>query len=375
MAEGSGAAVVEAATAAVHDGWTLAGEGASEAVASIKAEESAAKGASEGEDVSKAASELGKRGGKAAAEARAKAAKDAPEPAKEPKAEPKAPEPADADDETDEAPDDKRSRARQRVEEATRKAAEARRERDAAARERDEARAELDRERRARQAPQPAPEPRRQAEPEQDGPPEPKAEDFEDFNQYQQALIDHRVERKLQAVQKETEDRQRAEKRAENVVSKVRSFQSKIQEAGGADFLAEISEEVQALRPTIALQPGERPTGGNFLADALLHQAEHAPALMRHLSDNPREFQRIAELGSPYQIALEVGRLTGLFEARGGATAGSPPPSGSPASKPVSKAPPPVRPVTGAPSTAAGDYFREGEDFDSWNRRQRVAGR
>lgn len=370
MAEGS---VAVATPAVTHGGFTLSGDGAAEAVETLKAAEAPAE-----DEVSKAASELGRRGGKAAAEARAeikaKPIKDK-EPA-EKKAEAPAEKPAPkaaAEPEGDEAPADseepdseaaRRSRARQRVEEATRKAAEERRERERIARERDELRQRLDRLERERQAPQPAE--ARRAEP--DGPRKPQPQDFEDYEQY----LDARDQWNRQEWQRETEERQRAEKRAESITSKVRSFQAKVQEAGGADFLAEISEDVQALRPTIALQPGEPPTGANFLADALLLQSEHAPALMRHLSDHPREFQRIAELGSPYQIAMEVGRLAGILESRGaGATAGASPATGQPASKPASKAPPPVRPVTGAPSAAAGDYYREGEDFDSWNKRQR----
>lgn len=359
------AAPVASSSAVEHGSFSVSGSTSKDDVrAALKAMDEADGAAPESDPIAKAAAELGKKGGKAAAAARAKAAKAAPEPEaveeKKPAAK-AAPEAADEDDASEES-EDRRSRAKQRVEEATRRAAEERRARERAERERDEYRQRIER---LERGPTEERQPARAAVADDDSEPDLDKilAEHDDYNKGLAAYLAARDDYR----DKQREKQAHVERRVEGIKSRVSTFREKVAAAGGAEFLDGLSEDVRSLKPSFSLDEGERPTGRTFIADSLVLHPEHSTEVMRHLSENPREFQRIAALGSPYAVSFEVGKLVARFE---GVTAGESPKNERQESKPASKAPAPVRPVTGAPSAAIGEYGpRKGETFDDWNRR------
>ncbi len=178
--------------------------------------------------ISKAASDLGKRGGKAAAQARAaKEEEEAPEKEEpEPKAKPAAETPDEGEDDDEDEGDEpsRKSRAAERVKQATREAAEAKR--DAA-----RLRQENEELRKARTTPvEPAvrPEPVKAAEK-----PSWESGEFKDWDQFMDAR--DKWNRSEWTREQAKEQAQRAER--EQVIGTVRTFQEAI-----ADTLAEDPE-------------------------------------------------------------------------------------------------------------------------------------
>lgn len=339
-AEAASAAPVE------HDGFVLSGSTPSDVVKeSLKAPD-----APEGEDaIAKAASELGKRGGKAAAEARKAKPAEKPAVVEAEAAEPEAePEP------------DKRGNPRHdpkaRMLEATRKEADAKR-RAAAAEERAERleREVADIKRRL------TPEQPRQEAPAADEDAEPQEDQFESYKDYVKAAARYEFKQE----RKQEQARMQREALAHGVASAITEartqFRSRIDaaEKETPGVWERISDDIKTLDPTHDLPRGTEPDGSNFLADELL-TSEHGPALMVHLTDHPDDLQRIAALPSRRAVLWEVARLVTRMEAVTTATSSTPS---------VSKAHPPVRPVAGAPTAASGEYYRQGEDFDEWYRR------
>jgi len=362
-----------------HGGFTFNGTGAAEAVEAIKADDKAraAKGKPEGEGLSEAASELGKKGGKAAAEARAakQAESEKAKPANtetEAEAEPEK-KAATSEDDAEEL--DKHPRAKARVQEATRKAKEAREEaqREREARIRAEARAEaLERAPRA--------EPQRRPAQEEAPSDEPQLDSY---------LTKHGAGGETKALSEwvsdrdkwrdgQAQERQQAQKRVEGMVQKQGAVYKELKSVIDADpeYWPAVEDIAAELVPSegINAKTGqyyrvERPAAMNWLANELHEFPDMLPKVLKYLSENRDD---LATLKS-YRTEKDIVRAFSLIVAHvGGATAGNPSPSERPVSKPVSSmAPPPVRPVTGAPSSASGadPMPREGESFDSWNRR------
>ena len=361
-----------------HAGFTITGTGAStEALSAPPETQDKAEGASPKETLSKAASELGKEGAKAAAKARKEAAKAAPaEEAPEAKPEAKPAEkpeakaaPAEEAEEEGETPEERKSRAQQRVQEATRAAAEAKRE---LAREKQEREAlarrleALERERtrpEAAPAEKPAP-PKSEAASTDD--PRPKPDDFENWSDYEDKLL----EWNRREFRREMAKEQEAERHVQEVGRKADAFFGRLKSAAQADpeFHGRTIEFVGNLQPSWMLRDGQARQAHNDIADELF-RSESAPALISHFVEHPEDFDRLRALRSSREVLREMVKIEARLE---GATAGTPPSSERPASKPeVSKAPPPVRPVTGAPIAAGGPALRPGEDFDAWLARQR----
>jgi hypothetical protein len=331
--------------------------------------------------VSDHARELGKRGGKAAAEKRAeakgKAGSDgddsAPAEGRERRQEavataPKGT-PEEGEDSGDEAKDEELTRRqRRRVEVATRKQAEARRELEAErqARAAERARYEADLAARSRQeAPRGEADARggAAAHAERDSPGKPREEDFERYSDY----LDARDEYNRKQWTQEQERLQHAEREVHTYRGHVDNF---LQHAG-PDLMEEIDPELLDIKPYFMLGDNEPVTPDSLIAGEIVYLGEHAPAVMRHLSDNLDELQRLRALRSHADIRVELRVLARTLGSRSDATAGSSPEKGEQAPKPAtSRAHPPVRPVTGAPHVADGDpQPREGEDFDAWMRR------
>lgn len=119
---------------------------------------------------------------------------------------------------------------------------------------------------------------------------------------------------------------------------------------------AGINPDLLTLKPSIMLQPGERPTFGHAVADVLL-ESDQPEALLRHLSD-PAEATRLSEL-EPTAFYREIGRIEARLAKP--AIAGPTPP------KTITEAPaPPPTVATGSGNTTdpveaalkAGDFTR-----------------
>jgi chemotaxis protein histidine kinase CheA len=317
--------------------------------------------------LSEAASELGKKGAAAAAAKRAEAAKEKvtekPEPEPE-KVETKA---EDAEKEAE------KSRSKQRVEEATRAAAEAKRQ---AAQER-QARIALEQRLaalEARSAPPQGQQPqarteapqRPQAAPDDD--PQPKQEDFEDYGEYVEKRARWAARDEHRTAQRQSQAHSAARAYVDTIGGVVNKFHERLTTAGNGDratFMEGISPVVAGLRPSFLLDEGEQATTHTAIADEIV-DSEKGPQIMRYFTDNPDEFQRIATLRTPRDIAREMAKLEAKLDS---ATSGNPPSSRPPVSKPAfSPAPPPVQPVTGMPNIAEGQGYREGMSLDDYAR-------
>lgn len=331
----------------------------------------------EAPDLSKAASELGKKGGQAAAKARAEAEKENAEPDRSHVGDPGAgkadhPEPgvdrepqsAAVDTETSE---ERKSRAKERVEQATREAAELKRELARERENRERAERERDEERRARSTPA-----REERQPEARAEGKPKVEDFDEYEQY----LDARDQYNRRSWQAEHEQQEKARRQHEHTRGVVKTYAQAMKAAEAADpqFWDTLSEDVAMLEPTVTIQG--RPTGKNFIADILVAKPTNAAALMRHFSEQAAEFKRISGLSNPYEIAYEVGKIEARLE---GATAGNPSSDERQGSNPeLSLARPPARPVAVSPRTAESV---PGEDASYeahkryWNAKDRAARR
>lgn len=318
------------------------------------------------ERVSKAASELGKKGAEAAAKAR-KEAKPAKAPvsgaerlaeierirkgkterddlADEAEADEEEPETVEA------APEKKgnpRHDPKARIAELARERREAKEALSRAESERARLAAENEQLRSAKATPAPKPAERKapagEAAADTDDP-RPEADDYAVYEDF----VDARARWAARQEHKQIQQREQVHRQADaftrvigDVVSK---HNARVEEAGGDEFLAQFSSEfLDALKPGWTVPAGERPTPLNYITDEIL-ASEHGTKIMKHLWDNPEDFQRIATLRTPRDIAREMAKLETRFDAATTATS---------APKPeVSKAKPPIRPVSGTPTAA-----------------------
>lgn len=216
-----------------------------------------------------------------------------------------------------------------RVMQATRQAAEAKKERDEIQRRFDEAQSELEKLRGGKQVAEPA-----KAAPEG----KPKADDFETYEEYTEALTDWKIEQRETAREQAKMD----EAFAKTVKERVNSFQERIAShlQANPDFWDKVSPDVVSLRPLSTMAPNEPKGALNALAEHFI-TSEHGPALMMYFTDHPDEIQRFSAL-HPITFGVELGKIEVGLGAASTATV--------PKSQ-ASKARPPVRPVTGSPTT------------------------
>jgi hypothetical protein len=323
--------------------------------------------------VSDAARTLGQRGGKAAAERRAEAKDAKPAPGAEEKAQ-EAPQargsdtPAEDEDEDDAPLSD---RARKRVEQATRAAAEAKRTLEAEKRERERERRQYEADLAALRAQQrTAPERaeardgQRQTSEDRDPLAMPREEDYESYQEY----LDARDEVNRRRWDHEQERKAHAEKQ-------VREYRDHVD-----SFLAAAREDrdtAQAIIPELRTAPYFMRADDDITLDSIIvgeatFLKAKGLAVLKHLSDHPEALQELRDLerfGAACQphIRAEMKFIAKTLDSQADATAGEPPARGERPSKVApSKAPPPVRPVTGAPHIAGERPPREDEDFDTW---------
>lgn len=329
-------------------------------------------------DPSKAAAELGKLGGEAAAKARAKAAKEAKkaekqaapevEPAGEPEPEKVEAKAEESEEEQPEKPEEKekplgkpRDDPRARMLEATRKEAEAKRALAAERAERERDRAELQRLKEEFETLKRGSKPSEGAEAKQDygSKPKPKAEEFEDYEAYLDARDEWNQEQWAEKQRRQEQESARERQVHTAITAFVEST---------ADIKDEIKDTIGQLASSFQLQPGQKETGENWIANELIFSPESARTLALYLHEHPDELQRIAALQTPRAVSREMAKLEARLEA---VTAGN----GSETEKVVSKAPPPIKPVSGASYVADSEY-KPGMSLDEyariWNKQKRI---
>lgn len=330
----------------------------------------------ETDPLSKAAAELGKKGGKAAAEARkAKPIPDKPKEEAKPEEKPEEKPEAKAAAEDDEDEDEDvplTDKQRRRIEKATKQAAEAKRQARESElryqREIGETRARLEMLERSRQ-----PQEHAQDRPRPQAPvtrPRPEPSDFESYDGeggYVDALTDWKLE------QRDARAAQQQHMRALNdgVKAAERQFGGHIKAAFATKdaFIAGVSDEVRAMVPSYRLGRDDPWGPDNVIADEFMRAGDKVGPIMRYLSENPNELQRLRALRTPDDLKLEMRILARTIGPRGDATAGTPPAAQGSGSKPeTSKAKPPVPPVTGSPHTSDGP-----SDDDSYDEHVRKA--
>lgn len=154
----------------------------------------------------------------------------------------------------------------------------------------------------------------------------PKAEDFESYEAFNEALTDWKVNKILED-KAQQESIEKHKKALDAVLVKGRGKYE--------DFDADFEEIKRA------------PLVSATVAEALL-DSEQAPDLVHHFADNPDELRRISLL-SPLKASKEITALEAKFTA--------------PTPKPTSKAPAPLRPVAAAPVTVTDTRFGGIEEY------------
>lgn len=165
-----------------------------------------------------------------------------------------------------------------------------------------------------------------------------KANPDASYEDYLDARADWRADQRIQQREAEAEAKRARERASQTEQELTTKYRAQIDAAikEDPDFLDGISAEVLALRPFSAIRDAqgrwtEQPTGYHALGQEIF-ASSMAPRLMRHFSDHPEDFHRIASL-QPSQLLKEMGKLEDRLTAKPAAAA--PPP------KTVSDAPPP----------------------------------
>ena len=160
----------------------------------------------------------------------------------------------------------------------------------------------------------------------------PNQESFDTYEDFQDALIQWNVDQRIQVVETDRRasiEREQGQKNYDTAVAAHYERIDAYREVGPSDFDSVIRSG-QDLPLTAPMR------------DTVL-SSESGPALMYHLSKNPEECDRIANMHPMAQIK-ELGRLEARIE--GVTQAG---PSSSP--EPVTRAPRPIKPVGGGATT------------------------
>lgn len=180
--------------------------------------------------------------------------------------------------------------------------------------------------------------------------PRPKAEDFDDHDEYTLALSRWGARQEFSEARKRAAIEGQAQAYTRGIYNVTSKAAERVEAARKADpdWDSKISDDVWSLDGSFNVPPGERPTVRHWMGDEIL-LSDKGPELMLFLSEHPEQAQRIASLRTQREVAREMAKLEDKLEGKDAVTAGT---SSKP---PVSTAKPPVRPVTGSPSTAEPD--------------------
>jgi hypothetical protein len=171
----------------------------------------------------------------------------------------------------------------------------------------------------------------------------PKQDKFDSFEKWTAAMsvfiADQRYAEREQAAQTRAD----GERQQQHQQQRLTGYQERMKAAKTADpeFLTKLSEDVKALKPFAALEPGEQPSALNAIADEIL-DSDVAPQLLLHFSEHPDDLRRLSAL-APRELLREFGRLSARFDQSEAPAA--------PVAKTKSDAPPPPTTFGSRPTT------------------------
>ena len=170
---------------------------------------------------------------------------------------------------------------------------------------------------------------------------EPKLDQFKDWDAYNQALIDHRVEQRLAEREQRNEAKQRDQVSAQRQGAIAKEHQERV--ASAKERYEDFDDVVD---PILEL------TVPSHVVD-LIAGADRSADLMYKLGENPKEYLRIAKLG-PVAAARELAKLEASIA--------------DPVKK-ASSAPAPVTPLNGQ-ATDSSVLPSDKDDDATWRRKE-----
>lgn len=194
-----------------------------------------------------------------------------------------------------------------------------------------------------------------QAQPQAQGEddPEPKEENFEVYRDFVKAQSRWEARQEFKAAMEAQQEAARRVEISRQMEKARETFSTRLQEAGGQEFLDKISPDVLNIS-------SDTPLG------VAIRDSEMAPKVMEYLTEHPEAFQALSGL-HPAHVFREIGKIEGKLE--GVASAGSAP-QAKPVNPAVSKAKPPVRPVSGMASQ--GSELSDDTPFEEFVARRRA---
>lgn len=172
----------------------------------------------------------------------------------------------------------------------------------------------------------------------------PKADDYENREEYEDALVDWRIKQRDNVAKAAgQEERVRTERKTNLDRFKDRQAELVIEDPDYEEYVEDTSNMSPAM-----------------IEEIVTH--EHGPALHRYILQNPEEAKRLSQMG-PMQLAREVGKLESKFVT---------PNTQQRSAAAVSKAPPPPK-ISGRSSSNSEEDWENTTDFKKfeagWNKR------
>lgn len=172
----------------------------------------------------------------------------------------------------------------------------------------------------------------------------PKVADFASYDEYEQAMLDHRIEDGVNRGLSKT-----AEQQATKFTQQAQSAAAETYNQRATEIVTKIPDFVEVVsKSTVPMSPA--------LQEALM-DSERGPELVYHLAKNPAEAERLNSM-SVRQMDREIGRLETTF-----AQAAKP----SPPAARTTSAPAPIKPGSpaSAPANTDPNKMNQGE-FEAW---------
>lgn len=172
----------------------------------------------------------------------------------------------------------------------------------------------------------------------------PKLSDFDTHDEYDQAMLQHRIDEGVTRGLSKTAE------------SQATKFSQQAQSAAAETYNQRVTDAVTRIPDFVEVVSKSEVPMSQALHDALM-DSEKGPELVYHLAKNPAEADRLNSM-SVRQMDREIGRLETTFGAK---TAPAPPPAR------VTNAPAPIKPGTPASAPANNDPNKMGQaDFEVW---------
>ena len=178
----------------------------------------------------------------------------------------------------------------------------------------------------------------------------PQPSQYETYEEYVEALTDHKMEERIRKMAKEAQDRQRVDAHTKSVIERVDGFNERVRTE--PELMERVDPRLLDLQPSFTLPPGKTPGPQNDLAEEIV-SSPMTPRLLMYLTENEGEVRRILALPNSREITRAISHLESKLE-----TAPIPPHTsqeGSVKQFTFSKAKPPVRPVTSTPGVSDED--------------------